>query len=63
MNFFDRFILYLLFEDFCMTIMFVYKKWLKWIILKKIYFESVFIKPNNFYIKIYNINLSKKFMK
>ena len=27
------------------------------------YFESVFIKPNNFYINIYNINLSKKFMK
>ena len=27
------------------------------------YFESVFIKPNNFYIKIYNINLSNKFMK
>ena len=25
------------------------------------YFESVFIKPNNFYINIYNINLSKKF--
>ena len=27
------------------------------------YFKSVFIKPNNFYINIYNINLSKKFMK
>ena len=27
------------------------------------YFESLFIKPNNFYINIYNINLSKKFMK
>ena len=27
------------------------------------YFESVFIKPKNFYINIYNINLSKKFMK
>ena len=27
------------------------------------YFESVFIKPNNFYINSYNINLSKKFMK
>ena len=24
------------------------------------YFESVFIKPNNFYINIYNINLWKK---
>ena len=24
------------------------------------YFESVFIKPNNFYINIYNINISKK---
>ena len=24
------------------------------------YFESVFIKPNNFYINIYDINLSKK---
>ena len=27
------------------------------------YFESVFIEPNNFYINIYDINLSKKFMK
>ena len=27
------------------------------------YFESVFIKPNNFYFDMYNINLSKKFMK
>ena len=27
------------------------------------YFESVFIKPYNFDINIYNINLSKKFMK
>ena len=27
------------------------------------YFESVFIKPANFYINIYNMNLSKKFMK
>ena len=27
------------------------------------YFENVFIKPNNFYIHIYNINLSKKLMK
>ena len=27
------------------------------------YFGSVFIKPNNCYINIYNINLSKKFMK
>ena len=27
------------------------------------YFESVFIKPNNFYINIYDLNLSKKFMK
>ena len=27
------------------------------------YFESVFIKPNDFHINIYNINLSKKFMK
>ena len=27
------------------------------------YFESIFIKLNNFYINIYNINLSKKFMK
>ena len=27
------------------------------------YFESVFIKPNNFCIDIYNIKLSKKFMK
>ena len=27
------------------------------------YFESVFIKPNNFYGNIYNINLSKKFIK
>ena len=27
------------------------------------YFESVFIKRNNFYINIYNINVSKKFMK
>ena len=27
------------------------------------YFESVFIEPNNFYINIYKINLSKKFMK
>ena len=26
------------------------------------YFESAFIKPNTFYINIYNINLSKKFM-
>ena len=26
-------------------------------------FESVFIELNNFYINIYNINLSKKFMK
>ena len=26
------------------------------------YFESVFIKVNNFYMNIYNINLSKKFM-
>ena len=26
------------------------------------YFESAFIKPNNFYINIYNINISKKFM-
>ena len=26
------------------------------------YFESVFTKPNNFYINIYNINLPKKFM-
>ena len=30
---------------------------------KFMYFESVFIKPKNFYINIYNINLSKKFMK
>ena len=27
------------------------------------YFKSVFIKPNNFYINIYNINLSKRIMK
>ena len=27
------------------------------------YFESVFIKSNNFYMNIYNINLSIKFMK
>ena len=27
------------------------------------YFEGVFIKPNYFYNNIYNINLSKKFMK
>ena len=27
------------------------------------YFESVFIEHKNFYINIYNINLSKKFMK
>ena len=27
------------------------------------YFESVFIKFNNFHINIYIINLSKKFMK
>ena len=27
------------------------------------YFESVFIKPNKFYINIYNISLSKKFMR
>ena len=27
------------------------------------YFESVFIKPNNSYINIYNMKLSKKFMK
>ena len=27
------------------------------------YFESVFIKPNNLHIHIYNINLSKNFMK
>ena len=27
------------------------------------YFESVFIKPDNFYINIYNTNRSKKFMK
>ena len=27
------------------------------------YSKSVFIKPNNFSINIYNINLSKKFMK
>ena len=27
------------------------------------YLESVFIKPNNFHINIYNINVSKKFMK
>ena len=27
------------------------------------YFESVFIKADNFYMNIYNINLSKKFMK
>ena len=27
------------------------------------YFEIVFIKPANFYINIYNINLLKKFMK
>ena len=27
------------------------------------YFESEFIKPNNFYINIYNIKLSKKFIK
>ena len=27
------------------------------------YFKSVFIKPNNSYINIYNINVSKKFMK
>ena len=26
------------------------------------YFESVFIKTNNSYINIYNINLSKKLM-
>ena len=26
------------------------------------YSESVFIKPNNFHINIYNIKLSKKFM-
>ena len=25
------------------------------------YFESVFIKPDSFYINIYNKNLSKKF--
>ena len=27
------------------------------------YLESAFIKPDNFYINIYNINLSKKLMK
>ena len=27
------------------------------------YFESVFIKPNNFYIIIYKMNTTKKFMK
>ena len=27
------------------------------------YFESVFIKPDNFYTNIYNIKLLKKFMK
>ena len=27
------------------------------------YFESVFTKPNDFYINIYNINLSKQFIK
>ena len=27
------------------------------------YFESVFIKPNNFSINIYNINLQKKLIK
>ena len=27
------------------------------------YFESAFIKPNKFYMNIYNINLSKKFLK
>ena len=27
------------------------------------YFESVFINHNNFYINVYNINLSKKFIK
>ena len=27
------------------------------------YFESVFIKPNNFYININNIKLSNKFIK
>ena len=29
----------------------------------QIYFESVFVKPHNFYINIYNIKQSKKFMK
>ena len=27
------------------------------------YFEGVFIKPNDFYMNIFNMNLSKKFMK
>ena len=56
---------YLLFEDFCLTTIFVYKKWLKEIIIFwfLMYFDSVFIKSNNFYINIYNINISKKFMK
>ena len=27
------------------------------------YIESVFIKPKNLYINIYNMNLSKKFIK
>ena len=27
------------------------------------YFENVFINPNKFYINIYNIKLSKKFIK
>ena len=50
-------------EDLCMTTIFVYKKWLKSIIFFLMYFESVFIKPNNFYINIYNISLPKEFMK
>ena len=54
----------LLFEDLGLTTIFLYKKWLKWIkIIFLIYLESLFIKPNNFYINIYNINLPKKFMK